>query len=141
MILDGEECELVQVAVYREGRPEDTLGFDANSTLARRIVKPVFEAALTYEAATGVTEVVAETREDRMDLTRFMARDLLGITIDGDQALPLCEYDQSMLLQPFAFPTDRAALLAFVTAGDPTAADTPAILVALVAPAALCRPG
>ena len=33
VILDGEECELVQVAVYREGRPEDMLGFDANSTL------------------------------------------------------------------------------------------------------------
>jgi len=81
VILDGEECELIQVAVYREGRPEDTLGFDANSALARRIVKPVFEAALTYEAATGVIEVVAKTREDRMDLTRFMARDLLGIAM------------------------------------------------------------
>lgn len=106
VILDGEECELVQVAVYREGRPEDMLGFDANSTLARRIVKPVFEAALTYEAATGVIEVVAKTREDRMDLTRFMARDLLGIAIDEKQQLPLREYDLSMLLQPFDFPTD-----------------------------------
>ncbi len=37
------------------------LGFDANSTLSRRIVKPVFEAALTYEAETGVIEVVANT--------------------------------------------------------------------------------
>jgi len=99
VILDGEECELVQVAVYREGRPEDTLGFDADRTLSRRIVKPVFEAALTYEAATGVIEVVARTREDRMDLTRFMARDLLGITIEEHQALPLREYDLSMLLQ------------------------------------------
>ncbi len=115
VILDGEECELVQVAVYREGRPEDTLGFDANSTLARRIVKPVFEAALTYEAATGVIEVVAKTREDRMDLTRFMARDLLGITIDEHQALPLREYDLSMLLQPFDFPTDPADGIASVT--------------------------
>ncbi|MEH6756386.1 MAG: tryptophan synthase subunit alpha [Parasphingorhabdus sp.] len=31
-----------------------------------------------------------------------------------------------------AFPSDRAALIAFVTAGDPTAADTAAILDALV---------
>lgn len=115
VILDGEECELVQVAVYREGRPEDTLGFDANSMLARRIVKPVFEAALTYEAATGVIEVVAKTREDRMDLTRFMARDLLGITIDEHQALPLREYDLTMLLQPFDFPTDPADGIANVT--------------------------
>ncbi len=91
MILDGEECELVQVAVYREGRPEDMLGFDADSTLSRRIVKPVFEAALTYKAATGVIEVVARTRDDRENLTRFMARDLLGITIDKKQQLPLRE--------------------------------------------------
>ncbi|MDP2740852.1 MAG: hypothetical protein Q8O82_19615 [Pseudorhodobacter sp.] len=108
VILEGEECELVQVAVYREGRPEDMLGFDANSTLSRRIVKPVFEAALTYEAATGVIEVVAKTREDRIDLTRFMARDLLGITLTEGQTLPLREYDLSMLLRPFDFPTDPA---------------------------------
>ena len=31
-----------------------------------------------------------------------------------------------------AFPANRAALIAFVTAGDPTVADTPAILDALV---------
>lgn len=115
VILEGEECELVQVAVYREGRPEDTLGFDANSTLSRRIVKPVFEAALTYEAATGVIEVVAKTREDRIDLTRYMARDLLGITLDEEQTLPLREYDLSMLLRPFDFPTDPADGIAGVT--------------------------
>jgi hypothetical protein len=115
VILEGEECELVQVAVYREGRPEDMLGFDANSTLSRRIVKPVFEAALTYEAATGVIEVVAKTREDRIDLTRYMARDLLGITLGEDQSLPLREYDLSMLLRPFDFPTDPADGIASVT--------------------------
>ena len=115
VIHDGEECELVQVAVYREGRPEDMLGFDANSTLSRRIVKPVFEAALTYEAATGVIEVVAKTREDRIDLTRYMARDLLGITLDEEQSLPLREYDLSMLLRPFDFPTDPADGIAGVT--------------------------
>jgi hypothetical protein len=115
VILDDQECDLVQVAVYREGRPEDMLGFDANSTLSRRIVKPVFEAALTYEAATGVIEVVAKTREDRIDLTRFMARDLLGITLGEDQTLPLREYDLSMLLRPFDFPTDPADGIASVT--------------------------
>lgn len=105
VILDDQECDLVQVAVYREGRPEDMLGFDANSRLSRRIVKPVFEAALTYEADTGVIEVVARTREDREDLTAFMARDLLGIDFDGKH-IPAREYDLSMLLKPFDFPTD-----------------------------------
>jgi hypothetical protein len=88
IILDDQECDLVQVAVYREGRPEDMLGFDAKSKLRRRIVKPVFEAALTYEAETGVIEVVANTLEDRKDLTAFMARDLLGIAIQGEAAAP-----------------------------------------------------
>jgi hypothetical protein len=105
VILDDQECDLVQVAVYREGRPEDRLGFDANSTLSRRIVKPVFEAALTYEPATGVIEVVANTLEDRRDLTAYMARDLLGIEFK-EERIPLREYDLSMLLKPFDFPTD-----------------------------------
>ncbi|WP_212591558.1 hypothetical protein [Antarctobacter heliothermus] len=105
VILDDQECDLVQIAVYREGRPEDMLEFDANSTLSRRIVKPVFEAALTYEADTGVIEVVANTLEDRKDLTAFMARDLLGIVFD-EKHIPLREYDLSMLLKPFDFPTD-----------------------------------
>src|SRR5690606_7817441 len=126
VILDDQECELVQVAIYREGRPEDMLGFDANSKLARRIVRPVFEAALTYEAATGVIEVVANTREDRVDLTRFMARDLLGIDF-AEKHIPLREYDLSVLLKPFDFPTDAAdgiegvtvKELRFMDLGDP----------------------
>jgi hypothetical protein len=105
VILDDQECDLVQVAVYREGRPEDMLGFDSNSMLSRRIVKPVFEAALTYEADTGVIEVVANTLEDRKDLTSFMARDLLGSDFE-EKHIPLREYDLSMLLKPFDFPTD-----------------------------------
>ena len=105
IILDDQECDLVQVAVYREGRPEDMLGFDAKSKLQRRIVKPVFEAALTYEAETGVIEVVANTLEDRKDLTAFMARDLLGIDFK-EKHIPWREYDLSMLLKPFDFPTD-----------------------------------
>jgi hypothetical protein len=105
VILDDQECDLVQVAVYREGRPEDMLGFDANSMLSRRIVKPVFEAALTYEAETGVIEVVANTLADRKNLTAFMARDLLGIDFE-EKHIPLREYDLSMLLKPFDFLTD-----------------------------------
>lgn len=127
VILDDEECELVQVAIYREGQPEDMLGFDSNSKLARRIVRPVFEAALTYEAATGVIEVVANTRIDRVDLTRFMARDILGIEFD-EKPVPLREYDLSVLLKPFSFPTDAVdgiegvtvKELRFMDLGDPT---------------------
>jgi hypothetical protein len=114
VILDDQECDLVQVAVYREGRPEDMLGFDANSTLSRRIVKPVFEAALTYEADTGVIEVVANTIADRRDLTAYMARDLLGIDFE-EKHIPLREYHLGMLLKPFDFPTDVDDGIADVT--------------------------
>jgi len=65
----------------------------------------VFEAALTYEAETGVIEVVANTLDDRKDLTAFMARDLLGIDFK-EKHIPWREYDLSMLLKPFDFPTD-----------------------------------
>ena len=68
-------------------------------------MKPVFEAALTYEPDTGVIEVVANTLEDRKDLTSFMARDLLGVDFEGKH-IPMREYDLSMLLKPFDFPTD-----------------------------------
>lgn len=44
-----------------------------------------------------------------------MARDLLGITLDEEQKLPLREYDLSMLLRPFDFPPDPADGIAGVT--------------------------
>lgn len=124
--LDGEDCELVQVAIYREGRPEDMLRFDANSKLARRIVRPVLEAALTYEAATGVIEVVANTRDARLELAHFTAEHLLGIDFE-EKPVELREYDLSVLLKPFDFPTDPAdgiesvtvKELRFMDSGDP----------------------
>jgi len=102
---EGEECELVQIVVYREGLPDDTLAFDAQGTLVRRPQRPVFEAALTYEPLTGVIEVVASDRESREDMVRLMARDLLGIEFQQER-LPFRRYDLSVLLSPFAFPTD-----------------------------------
>lgn len=40
---DGKSHQLVQVAVYREGRPDDALGFDGTGSLHRHLVKPVHE--------------------------------------------------------------------------------------------------
>jgi hypothetical protein len=105
--VNGGECDIVQIAVYREGRPEDDLIF-INSTLSRRPRRPVIEAALTYEPTTGVIEVVAEDRSGREDLVRFFARDLLAAEF-RDQRLPWRRYDLSMLLEPFDFPTDAAS--------------------------------
>lgn len=102
---DGEDCELVQIAIYREGLPDDQLAFDADGALIRRAHRPVFEAAMTYEPATGVIEVVSKDRESREEMARFMARDLLGTEFQSEK-VPLRTYDLAMLLQPFSFPTD-----------------------------------
>jgi hypothetical protein len=102
---DGEDCELVQIAIYREGLLDDFLAFDDGGALVRRARRPVFEAAMTYEPATGVIEVVANDRESREEMVRFMARDLLGIEFQSEK-VPFRQYDLGVLLHPFAFPTE-----------------------------------
>lgn len=104
LTFDGQTCDLVQVTVYREGMPEDALKFEATS-LVRKVNKPVYEAAVTYERATGVIEVVGNNRESREDMALFVARDILGIEFQGTK-LPARRYDLSVLLQPFNFPAD-----------------------------------
>jgi hypothetical protein len=101
----GEDCDLVQIVVYREGLPDDDLAFDEHGKLIRRPRRPVFEAAMTYEPETGVIEVVANDRESREDMVRFLARDLLGIEFHQER-LPFRHYDLSVLLKPHDFPTD-----------------------------------
>lgn len=105
-MFDGDDCDLVQIAVYREGLPDDFLEFD-NGDLVLRARRPVFEAALTYEPETGVIEVVAKDRESRQDMVRFLARDLLGVDFQQER-LPFRQYDLSGLLRPHGFPTDPA---------------------------------
>ena len=102
---DGEDCQLVQIAIYREGLLDDFLAFDDGGALVRRARRPVFEAAMTYEPATGVIEVVANDRESREEMVRFMARDLLGIEFQSEK-VPFRNYDLDVLLRPFAFPTE-----------------------------------
>ncbi len=104
---DGEDSDLVQIAIYREGLPDDFLAFDGGGALVRRARRPVYEAALTYEPETGVIEVVANERESREEMVRMMARHLLGAEFQQER-LPFREYDLSRLLSPHAFPTDPA---------------------------------
>jgi hypothetical protein len=59
---EGDECDLVQVTIYREGRPDDLLRFDDKGSLVRQAYRPVFEAAVTYEPATGGIEVTGRAR-------------------------------------------------------------------------------
>jgi hypothetical protein len=101
---DGDDCQLIQATVYRDGRLDDFLEF-VNGNLDRRSRRPVYEAALTYEAATGVIEVVANDRESREDFVRLFARELLGSEFRQER-LPLRRYDLGILMRPYDFPTD-----------------------------------
>jgi hypothetical protein len=102
---DEEMAKLIQVAVYREGRPGAALRFSDAGNLTRHVDKPVYEAALTYEPDTGAIEVIADRKDTRIDLTRFMARDLLGLPFE-EKRLPVLQYDLDVLLQPHDFARD-----------------------------------
>lgn len=101
---DDVDSDLVQVTIYRDGAADDFLEFE-NGALVRRPRRPVYEAALTYEPATGVVEVVARDRESRAEIARMFARELLGAEFRGEK-IKLRRYDLSVLLRPFDFPTD-----------------------------------
>lgn len=103
--LEGDECDLVQVTIYREGRPDDLLRFDDDGALVRQAYRPVFEAAVTYEPATGSIEVVAGDRATRGEIVKATATHLLGIAFEENR-LPLRCYDLSVLLAPYDFPVD-----------------------------------
>lgn len=103
---EGDECDLVQVTVYREGRPDDLLRFDDRGALVRQAYRPVFEAAITYEPATGAIEVVAGDKDTRFEIVKAAVTHLLGVEFKENR-LPLRSYDLSVLLTPYDFPVDE----------------------------------
>lgn len=102
---EGDECDLVQVTIYREGRPDDLLRFDDRGALVRQAYRPVFEAAVTYEPATGSIEVVANDKATRGEIVKATVTHLLGIAFKENR-LPLRCYDLSVFLNPYDFPVD-----------------------------------
>ena len=102
---EGDECDLVQVTIYREGRPDDLLRFDDKGSLVRQAYRPVFEAAVTYEPATGGIEVIANDKATRGEIVKATVTHLLGIEFKENR-LPLRCYDLSVLLTPYDFPVD-----------------------------------
>ncbi len=102
--IDDGEHHLLQVVVYREGLPDSFLEFDGKE-LARRPWRPVFEFALTYEADSGVIEVVAQGRECREEMARAFSETLLRQKIESER-VPLRRYDLTTLMSPRHFPTD-----------------------------------
>lgn len=102
---EGNECDLVQVTIYREGRSDDLLRFDEKGSLVRQAYRPVFEAAVTYEPATGGLEVVANDKATRSEIVKATVTHLLGIEFK-ENLLPLRCFDLSVLLTPYDFPVD-----------------------------------
>lgn len=76
--------------------------------MQRHLVKPVYEASLTYEPSEGVIEVVAGDKDVRVAMASMMGSTLMDIEFKGD-ILPAREYDLSVLMEPFDFPTDPRA--------------------------------
>ena len=103
--LEGDDCDLVQVTIYREGRPDDLLRFNDQGALVRQAYRPVFEAAVTYEPATGAIEVIANDRRTRTEIVKATVVHLLGIEFK-ESRLPLRRYDLSGLLSSHDFPVD-----------------------------------
>ena len=101
---DGADAELIQVAIYREGRAGDRRAF-VNGKLDRQPFRPVIEAAITYEPANGTVEVVAQARETREDMVRLFAHHLLSTPFDGKR-VPVRQYRLDHLRQPYNFPTE-----------------------------------
>jgi len=102
---DGTARKLIQVAVYREGRPGAALRFSDTGNLTRRVDKPVFEAALTYEPESGAIEVTADRKDTRHDLVDFVARDLLATNFDRTRP-PKRHYNLDILQRVHSFDTE-----------------------------------
>ncbi|MCX7382582.1 MAG: hypothetical protein NT133_14455 [Alphaproteobacteria bacterium] len=102
--LEGDHARLIQIAVYREGRAGDRRAF-IDGRLDRVPFRPVIEAALTYEPASGTIEVVAQARETREDLVKLFAEHMLGVSFEGGR-IPIRQFTPDRLFTSFDFPRD-----------------------------------
>ncbi len=98
------QSRLVQATVYVEGRANAVLSF-VGRDLARRPLRPVIEAAVTYEPATGTIEVVASVGTTRTMLAKLFAEHLLASPVAGAR-LQLRKFSLAGLRQPHSFPSD-----------------------------------
>lgn len=100
----SSKSELVQITIYREARPNTEYAF-IEGALGTEVRRAVLEASVTYEPKTGMIECVAPQREDRNDIARLLAVNLLGCSPDF-QPVPARAYDLSVLKQRTPFDTE-----------------------------------
>lgn len=103
--VDGRVKSLVQVTVYREGLPDSVEVFKDQDSIGPLVYRPVYELGFTYEAASGVIEVVGDRKAERRDLAKVFAKTLLSHSVDA-APLPLRHYDLSVFMTDRKFPTD-----------------------------------
>ncbi len=103
--VNGRVKSLVQVTVYREGLPDSVEVFKDQDSIGPLVYRPVYELGFTYEAATGVIEVVGDRKADRRDLAKVFAKTLLNHSADAPP-LPLRHYDLSVFMNDRRLPTD-----------------------------------
>jgi hypothetical protein len=100
----GRDSELYQLTLYYDDLPDTYLEFE-EQRLVRRHRRPVVEASVTYEPATGVIEVVSSGGKFRDELARTFADTILAQAI-GTVRIALRRFDLTRLLRPFDFPFD-----------------------------------
>jgi hypothetical protein len=103
---DKPDSELYQVTLYYDDLPDTYLEFE-EERLVRRHRRPVVEASVTYEPATGVIEVVSSGGKFRDELARTFADTILAQAIGTDR-IALRRFALTRLLRPFDFPFDAA---------------------------------
>lgn len=101
--LEAPDIELVQATIYREGRPEERKAF-VKGQLDRLPDRPVLEAVITYEPASGVIEVIAAGGDDREVLVRLFADHMLRAPFGGAR-VAIRQYRLDHLRERQAFPT------------------------------------
>ncbi|MEX0406763.1 hypothetical protein ABGN05_13910 [Aquibium sp. LZ166] len=95
---------VLQVTIYREGKPTDDLTFE-DSKLKASVRRQVIEASVTYEPATGTIECVAGNRDVREQIVANVAVELLGCASDL-QPVEQRAYDLTVLRQPIEFESE-----------------------------------
>jgi hypothetical protein len=100
------DSELHQLTLYYDDLPDTYLEFE-EQRLVRRHRRPVVEASVTYEPATGVIEVVSSGGKFRDELARTFADTILAQAIGADR-ITLRRLDLTRVLRPFDFPFDAA---------------------------------
>jgi hypothetical protein len=100
------DSELHQLTLYYDDLPDTYLEFE-EQRLVRRHRRPVVEASVTYEPATGVIEVVSSGGKFRDELARTFADTILA-QATGTERIALRRFDLARVLRPFDFPFDTA---------------------------------